>query len=105
MHTRHTNLLHTANFLQTTADPKLVGQQSHHIREYFQLTHVQYYRPWDLRADEEDRIDAQIKEAQARIDEELNEFNKRYHRNGTSNDESPRMIPRLHKAEAQLIHS
>lgn len=35
------------------------------------INHSQYYRPWDLRADEEDRIDDQIKEAQDQIDVEL----------------------------------
>ncbi|KAK5135542.1 hypothetical protein LTR08_005177 [Meristemomyces frigidus] len=53
MRMRHEDLLDTANFLQTVAEPKL------------------YYRPWDLRPDEEDRIDEQIKEAQARVDSEL----------------------------------
>lgn len=33
----------------------------------------QFYRPWELRPDEEDRIDEQIKEAQAQIDKELHE--------------------------------
>jgi len=37
----------------------------------------QYYRPWDLRPDEEDRIEDQIKDAQAQIDKELEEFEAR----------------------------
>jgi len=56
MHMRHQHLLDAANFLQTNTEPKL------------------YYRPWDLRADEEDQIDHQIKEAQARVERELAEF-------------------------------
>ncbi|KAK4540199.1 hypothetical protein LTR36_009697 [Oleoguttula mirabilis] len=53
MRLRHQDQLDTANFLQTTAEPKL------------------YYRPWDLRPDEEERIDDQIKEARIHIDMEL----------------------------------
>ena len=34
----------------------------------------QYYRPWDLLPDEEDRIDEQLKETQDRIDKEVAEF-------------------------------
>ncbi|KAK5128038.1 hypothetical protein LTR85_005155 [Meristemomyces frigidus] len=53
MRMRHKDMLDTANFLQTTTESKL------------------YYRPWDLRPDEEDRIEDQIKEAQDQIDKEL----------------------------------
>ncbi|CAK4032410.1 Hypothetical predicted protein [Lecanosticta acicola] len=56
MHIRHQHLLHTANCLQTKAEPPL------------------YYRPWDLLPDEEDRIDDQLKEARERVDRELAEF-------------------------------
>ncbi|KXL49053.1 MAG: hypothetical protein FE78DRAFT_86557 [Acidomyces sp. 'richmondensis'] len=56
MHMRHQHLLNAANFLQTNTEPKL------------------YYRPWDLRADEEDRIDLQIKEARATVERECAEF-------------------------------
>ncbi|KAK4502884.1 hypothetical protein PRZ48_006310 [Zasmidium cellare] len=53
MHMRHKNLLKTANFLQTKAEPRL------------------YYKPWELRTDEEDRIDDQIKDTEDQIDKEL----------------------------------
>lgn len=35
---------------------------------------MQYYRPWDLLDDEEDLIERQLKEAQAQIDRELDEW-------------------------------
>ena len=61
------------------------------MQECWKLIDLQYYRPWDLRADEEDRIDAQIKEAQTRIDRELDEFSELYQRNGKINADTVRM--------------
>lgn len=59
MHARHRNMLHAANFLQTTTEPKL------------------YYRPWDLRPDEEARIEEQLSDARERVDRELDELEDR----------------------------
>ncbi|KAF7194542.1 Pinin-like 1 [Pseudocercospora fuligena] len=58
MRTRHKQMLNTANFLQTRTEPKL------------------YYRPWDLLPDEEDRIEDQVRDAQAEIDKELDAWDK-----------------------------
>jgi len=55
MQIRHSNLLASANFLQTKAEPKL------------------YYKPWDLLQDDEARIKVQIKEAEATIERENKE--------------------------------
>jgi hypothetical protein len=41
---------------------------------------MQFYKPWDLRPDEEDRIEEQIRDAQAQIDKELDEFDEQYRR-------------------------
>ncbi|KAF2834400.1 putative nuclear protein SDK3 [Patellaria atrata CBS 101060] len=56
MRIRHSNLLATANFLYTRTEPRL------------------YYKPWELRPKDEDIIKAQIEEAEATIDRELDEF-------------------------------
>nr|POF17111.1 pinin like 1 [Quercus suber] len=53
MRARHHAMLDAASSLQTQAEPPL------------------YYRPWDLRPDEEDRIADQLKETRAQIDHEL----------------------------------
>lgn len=90
MHIRHSNLLHAANFLQTTAEPKLVCGYPIICAEVCLLISCQYYRPWDLRADEEERIDAQIKDAQAQIDRELDGFEQKHQRNGPSEHRSDR---------------
>ena len=37
----------------------------------------QYYRPWDLLPDEEDRIEQQIADTQASTDREVEEFEAR----------------------------
>ncbi|KAF2751384.1 hypothetical protein M011DRAFT_455394 [Sporormia fimetaria CBS 119925] len=50
---RHFNLRHMAHFLRTNAQPSL------------------YYKPWETTSDEEDRIQAQIAEAEETIREEL----------------------------------
>ncbi|KAK3631748.1 hypothetical protein LTR56_016704 [Elasticomyces elasticus] len=59
MRTRHAYTLKMANFLQTSSEPKL------------------YYKPWELRPDEEDRIEQQLKEAEALIERELAAFEGR----------------------------
>ncbi|KAK5110182.1 hypothetical protein LTR62_006178 [Meristemomyces frigidus] len=53
MRARHAQLLHTANFLQTTSEPRL------------------YYRPWDMRKHEEGRINEQIAATKSRISKEM----------------------------------
>ncbi|KAK3676297.1 hypothetical protein LTR78_004048 [Recurvomyces mirabilis] len=52
---RHAQLLNNANFLQTSSEPKL------------------YYRPWDMREEEEDRITQQVRGAKATIARERGE--------------------------------
>ncbi|KAL4976839.1 pinin/SDK/memA/ protein conserved region-domain-containing protein [Aspergillus desertorum] len=59
MHTRHENLLAMAHFLKTKAEPAL------------------YYKPWQLRSEEEDTIQDQIREAKATIAREVEEFDAR----------------------------
>ncbi|KAK4897005.1 hypothetical protein LTR27_005252 [Elasticomyces elasticus] len=59
MRIRHAYTLKMANFLQTSSEPKL------------------YYKPWELRPDEEDRIEQQLKEAEALIERELAAFEGR----------------------------
>ncbi|KAK5688663.1 hypothetical protein LTS10_000641 [Elasticomyces elasticus] len=59
MRMRHAYTLKMANFLQTSSEPKL------------------YYKPWELRPDEEDRIEQQLKEAEALIERELAAFEGR----------------------------
>ncbi|KAL3473980.1 pinin/SDK/memA/ protein conserved region-domain-containing protein [Aspergillus californicus] len=56
MHTRHGNLLATANFLKTKAEPIL------------------YYKPWQLRRSDEAIIRDQIQEAEATVAREVEEF-------------------------------
>ena len=56
MKVRHHNLRATAGFLRTAAEPRL------------------YYKPWELREEEEETIKRQIEEAEETIRRELNEF-------------------------------
>lgn len=53
---RHSNMLAQAHFLQTKTEPKL------------------FYKPWELRTEEEDVIKAQIEDAEAAIEKELADF-------------------------------
>ena len=77
MRIRHANMLDRANFLQTEAEPRLVRSvMICAMTGQHRADQSQYYRPWELRPDEEDRIQDQIKGAQARIDKELEEFNQ-----------------------------
>ncbi|EKG10971.1 Pinin/SDK/MemA protein [Macrophomina phaseolina MS6] len=58
MRIRHSNMLAQAHFLQTKTEPKL------------------FYKPWELRPEEEDTIKAQIDDAEATIEKELADFEK-----------------------------
>ncbi|PYH45624.1 uncharacterized protein BP01DRAFT_356669 [Aspergillus saccharolyticus JOP 1030-1] len=60
MRTRHDNILATAGFLKTKAEPVL------------------YYKPWQLRAEEESIIDDQIKEAEETVARERADFDARW---------------------------
>ncbi|KAI9375626.1 pinin/SDK/memA/ protein conserved region-domain-containing protein [Aspergillus egyptiacus] len=59
MHTRHANLLAMAHFLKTKTEPVL------------------YYKPWELRPEDEEVIREQIREAEASIARETEEFEAR----------------------------
>lgn len=70
---------------------------------------LQLYKPWELRPEEEDRIDDQVSRAQAQIDRELDEAQSRQmeddeaRRDGRSLFIVHLMYPRLHSAgSAQL---
>ncbi|ODH21615.1 hypothetical protein ACO22_05636 [Paracoccidioides brasiliensis] len=68
MRVRHSNQLAVAHFLKTTAEPFL------------------YYKPWQLRPEEEDRIKQQIDDCKATIAKEVEEFEAK-------NPPSPRPTP------------
>jgi hypothetical protein len=75
-------MLNRAKYLQTESEPRIV---SHYAALVLFLTNVfQFYKPWDLRPDEEDRIEDQIRDAQAQIDKELDDFDEQYRRHGSS---------------------
>ncbi|KAI7507470.1 hypothetical protein KC347_g6847 [Hortaea werneckii] len=59
MRARHRQMLDQANFLETTAEPKIL------------------YRPWELRSEEEDVIDEQIQKAKDAVDREVEEWEAR----------------------------
>ncbi|KAK3077530.1 hypothetical protein LTS18_009995 [Coniosporium uncinatum] len=59
MRIRHDNMLNLAHFLQTKTEPKL------------------YYKPWELRPEDEERIKDQIEEVEDIIDREVGEFEAR----------------------------
>ncbi|RQM06389.1 hypothetical protein DH86_00001169, partial [Scytalidium sp. 3C] len=76
MRIRHSNMLAMANCLCTKTEPKL------------------YYKPWELRPEEEDQIKAQIAEVEAIIEREAQEFDQKHpkdeplegEKNGTSKE-------------------
>lgn len=71
MRNRHRDMLHKANFLHTTAQPRLVSPcWIDALREAWADLR-QFYKPWELRDEEEDIIDEQIRNAKAQIEDEL----------------------------------
>ncbi len=77
MRTRHAQMLNSANFLQTSSEPKLVCSRGVPSEVWDGSNESQYYRPWELRPDEEDRIEIQIKEAEGLVEIEATEFEGR----------------------------
>ena len=74
MHVRHTQELRNAHFLQTKAEPRLVGEWQFGVAGRTRADCVQYYRPWDLLPSEEDIIDDQVRDAEARVERERADF-------------------------------
>jgi len=88
MRIRHANLLHMARSLVTKSEPCLVSgtpsdrSQTRGVKYLTQLACPQYYKPWELTRDEEQKIEEQIAEAQAVIDQEVYEFEARQEEEG-----------------------
>ncbi|KAJ4983215.1 peroxin 26 [Stagonosporopsis vannaccii] len=59
MSARHDNMLHLAHFLHTKTEPRL------------------YYKPWEMSAEEEDRIEDQVAQAREAMQRERDEFEER----------------------------
>jgi hypothetical protein len=62
-------MLSMAHFLSTKAEPKIVCSQS--LFKDISLTCIQYYKPWELRPEDEDRIKTQIAVTEDIIEREL----------------------------------
>jgi hypothetical protein len=75
MRLRHSNMLAQANFLQTTTEPRLVSRAVGGFKLCV-LRHLQFYKPWDVLPEQKDRIDRQIEDAQASVDEEADDFER-----------------------------
>jgi hypothetical protein len=89
-----------ANFLQTTAEPKIVSTGLSYIRgmQIHILTNLQYYKPWELLPEHEDQIKRQIEEAQAIIDVEFDEFERKRH-----GDQMPSEVPTSLKIDDETM--
>ncbi|KAI7278181.1 hypothetical protein KC345_g6122 [Hortaea werneckii] len=83
MRTRHRQMLDQANFLQTKAEPKIL------------------YRPWELRSEEEDVIDEQIRKAKDEVDREVEEWEAREQGNVSTHarDEAIQGVDSEHKQD------
>src|SRR5438270_11580746 len=77
----------TAHFLKTKTEPSLVST-SCQAGNHEVLTNAQYYRPWDLRSEEEERIKQQIEDTEKLIEKELAESSS-----ATAADPGPPEVP------------
>jgi hypothetical protein len=104
MRTRHENLLHTARFLQTKTEPHLV-RCLHYVFIPLQRANIfKYYKPWETSADEEDRIQEQINDAEDIIKREVEQYETRQRRRHTSEDIS-RDAEGSHTGKNQTAHT
>ena len=107
MKTRHTNMLAMANFLSTKAEPKLVRHPIFPLQPT--LIKCQFYKPWELLPEEEERIKQQLIDTKSRIDNEVADFNTRHPQavseeektNGASTTKEP--VGEPHAETAPLI--
>ena len=70
MRIRHQSVQATAHFLKTKTEPSLVSTL-YNANPSKSLTPGQYYRPWDLRPEEEAQIKQQISETEEVVSKEL----------------------------------
>jgi hypothetical protein len=73
MRTRHSNVLAEAHFLRTKAEPRLVSGVAVSLQNYCGSPFDQFYKPWELRPEEDDRIKRQIEDAEKTIETEVDE--------------------------------
>ncbi|KAF2277773.1 uncharacterized protein EI97DRAFT_449219 [Westerdykella ornata] len=85
MRIRHANMRHMAHFLRTKTEPQL------------------YYKPWETTEEEDERIQAQIAEAEETIRRELDELRSRENADGDreQNQEQPRNTASESNKDAQ----
>lgn len=69
-------MLAMAQFLSTKTEPRLVGISYFSNSGSF-LTISQYYKPWELRPEDDDQIARQIADADDQIEREIDEFEQR----------------------------
>jgi hypothetical protein len=66
-------MLAEAHFLRTKAEPRIVSHASLSVEQYPCSQFRQFYKPWDLRPEEDEQIRLQIEEAGKSIEMELDE--------------------------------
>ncbi|KAI9737156.1 MAG: hypothetical protein M1834_000749 [Cirrosporium novae-zelandiae] len=84
MKTRHSNLLATANFLQTNAEPRL------------------YYKPWELLPEEEIRISDQLRDTETLIQNETQDFDESTRQDGQEEGDNT-ASPHEHTGEGEKV--
>ena len=97
MRTRHLNLLAMARFLKTRTEPVLVCIMSLFSDSAHRngtcpdsdISCPQYYRPWELRREDEDIILDQIEDTEKTVAREVAEFEARYPPPQQTEEENP----------------
>lgn len=67
MQMRHRNMLAEAHFLRTKTEPRLVSEVTLCPWNRFSLRQHKFYKPWEIRSDEEEQIKRQIEDAEKAI--------------------------------------
>lgn len=73
MRIRHRDILAEAHFLRTKAEPRLVSELVISVRNYSCSQSDQFYKPWEIRPEEEEQIKHQIEDAKKSIEAEADE--------------------------------
>jgi len=78
MNTKHANMRVTANFLSTKTGPKLVCLCFPVVLRTVTESTLQYYKPWELLPEQEDRIKQQISNTGIKIEDEKQLFYEKH---------------------------
>lgn len=99
MRLRHRNKLAEAHFLLTKAEPRLVSRGAISTSRSHHLQSDQFYKPWELRPEQQEQIKRRIEDAEMAVKAELDE-----HRASKGSEEAEHGAEEVHCPDSSASH-